>query len=296
MNACLKSKKLWGLWMPFVHVVISIVWEMMHFPSGDDYPYEFMQVARDVGVSFEGERWMFYLLSKFCGVCLIFVLWNLIYVLVIRKSVCDILFLIIGTVGIVLLYPNNYLLETDNLLLYANSLLYYPDYWQSVYIGWWYNACLMVVRHSIALPLIQMWLYVGGVSYLSCKCRERWGKWAGIWPCLLLFLPEAWIICANPYRNCVYVVLGIWYYSLLFFEFILNKNPGAKKVVFWTFFTAFFALMRTEGLMVLFLYAFLCLGMWKCTKKKRICALFGVLAVVLFFAFPQKIGEVKYFF
>lgn len=295
MNKWVNTKKIWTGCMPVIHVIVSLIWEALNKPSAQGYPFEMMKVAPGEHISFFMEQFIFCVLSKIAGICMIFVLWNLAYHMFSKKKIHIMLLLLVGTIVIVLLYPNNYLLETDNLMLYANSVLYYPDYWQSIYIGIWYNACLMVFRDSLILPLIQTWLFIGGICYLADECKKHWGKAAGLVPYVLLILPETITVCANPYRNAVYVVLGIWYYAMLYFSVLDKKQQTGKKLILWSLFTAFFGLMRSEGVLALLLFVVTCVWIWQCTNKQKMYGIISLLVFVIILALPQKLGEQKYY-
>ncbi len=295
MDKRLNSKRIWTRWIPIIHVILSVICEFVAESSPKKYPYEMMQAIPGEHISFEGEQAMFFLLSKLCGICLIFVLWNLVYYMCAKKKIHIMTLLLLGTILNVILYPNNFLLEVDNLMLYANSVLYYPDYWQSIYIGVWYNACLMIFRDPLILPLVQSWLFIGGVCYLAYKCNERWGKVAGFIPYVLLMLPEVVTVCTNPYRNAVYIVLGIWYYSMLFFSVLDREKKTWKKLILWSFFSAFFGLMRSEGVLVLLVFSVACLWLWQCTKKQKMYTMISLFVFVIILGVPQKLGEQKYY-
>ena len=295
MDKRMNVKKIITEWVPMIHAVISIVYEWVTELSVENHSYEMMKVVPGNHISFESEQIMFFVLSKLCGICLIYVLWNLIFYICVKKKIHIVLLLLVGTILILILYPNNYVLEVDNLMLFMNSISYYPDYWQSIYIGVWYNACLMVCRDSLILPLVQTWLFIGAVCYLAEKSKERWGKVAGLVPYVLLILPEVVIICANPYRNAVYVVLGIWYYTMLFFSIANKEKQTWKKLILWSLFSAFMGLMRSEGILILGVFCVACIWLWQCTKKQKIGALISLCIFILVLGIPQKLGEKKYY-
>lgn len=288
-----KKKRIRAI-MPLLHIALALIYEFVFFKKGP-YPYEPLKEVRRALLSPEGERLVFFLLSKTAGCILILLIWHVLTEIYKNKRKSTAVILLAAAVFALFIYPYNYLLEDDNLTLYMASIHYYPDYWQSYLTGIVYNACLMVFPHSAAIPVLQNCFFVGGLLFLSRKSGMRWGKRAAFLPWLLLLLPETYEIGLNPYRNAFYTIFCIWFLSFLFFDLLQDQKPVWQKKAAVLACAACLVVMRSEGLLLVPVILALCMTVWDMGWKRKIlwCCIFGLLCATV--ALPQKIGNEKYF-
>lgn len=241
------------------------------------------------------ERGVLFLFSKIAGIILIVLIWKIILYMIGNKKWGLMLFLFVGLCCATVMYPFNYMLEEDNLILYAESIEYYPDYWQSFYMGVIYNACLTVIPHGFSILLIQICFFYGGIWYLSQKMGEKWGKRYGIIPYFLILLPESYIVANNPYRNTIYVIFCIWYLVLLFFVWIPQREPSLKGWLIFLLYSAFLIVLRSEGIVFIFTVCAVCFFVWKVGIKQRIKRMLIFCIILLVMMLPQKAGTYIYY-
>lgn len=283
-----------GVIIATIHILLSLGYEFWIYKNMD-YPYDVLNTVREGVLSLTGERIVFFIISKLVGSLLIFFIWQVAVGIYEQKKKKLAILLLIAIVFAIVIYPGNYLMEVDNLLVYVESINYFPDYWQSYLTGVIYNACLMVLRHSLSISIIQNCFFVGGIWYLSKKVLERWGRRVAWLPYLLLLFPEAYEIGLNPYRNDFYAIFCIWFFALLFFDWSTDKNPGKLKKILLLLFTATMVVMRGEGIILIPVALFLCFAVWELDKKQKIAwiSIFAFLCLTV--ALPQKIGDYKYY-
>ena len=277
-----------------IHILFSMIYELA--VSGImEYPFEIMEPVRMGFIDIKAERIIFFLVSKLAGCILIYMIWYVLCDIVLRKRKMLAVLLAAAAVFALIIYPYNYLMEEDNLILYVESICYYPDYWQSYLTGVFYNACLMVFRHSLALPVIQNCLFVGGIWYLSEKVKERWGKRTAWVPYLLLLFPESFEIGLNPYRNDIYAVFCIWFFTFLFFVWPRDRKPSWQNKIGILALAALLVIWRGEGVVLVLIVLCLCLFVWELLPVQKVMwlGIFAVFCIVL--ALPQKIGDYKYY-
>lgn len=277
-----------------VHIVVSIIYELA-VCGIMEYPFEIMEPVRMGIISVKTEKILFFLVSKLAGCILIFFVWHVLEDIVARKRKMLAVLLVAAVVLAFATYPYNYLMEEDNLILYVESICYYPDYWQSYLTGVFYNACLMVFRHSLMIPVVQNCLFVGGIWYLGEKVKERWGKRVAWVPYLLLLLPESFEIGLNPYRNDIYAVFCIWLFSFVFFDWSRDRKPSWRKKTGVVALMSLLVVWRGEGVILVLVALGLCLFVWELPWKKKAMwiGIFAVACTAL--ALPQKIGDNKYY-
>lgn len=107
--------------------------------------------------------------------------------------------------------------------------------------------------------------------------------------------PEAYEIGLNPYRNDFYAILCIWFFTLLFFDWSVDKTPGKLKKILLLFLAAIMVVMRGEGIILIPIAFFLCLVVWELEKKKKILWISIFALFCLLISLPQKIGDYKYY-
>lgn len=287
----------WNLILPVIHIIVSWIYQSFFWKIQDLDPNLLIPIepAYASFVSLQAERAMVYILSKILGCILIFAIWQIFFMLIRKKRILPFFLVFMGILFIFIWFPYSWLLEWDDLIIYTQSIRYYPDYWQNMLTGCLYNACLMVFCHAQAIPVIQCSFFLGAIYYLSCKCQQHFGKKAGWVPYICLLFSENYILMINPYRNCIYAVFCIWFYSLLAFDFLEKRIYSKGRFLLMGGLALILTVLRTEGIFLAAL--FILILIWQKREKiKEIAAYATVfLCAVLVLMLPQKIGEAKYF-
>ena len=296
--AAINMKKIkWNLVLPVIHIVISWIYESLFLKIGelDSDLSVVLTPAYPSFISFGTEQAFMYIISKLFGCILVFVIWQIVFLLLRKKRILPFVLLLCGCALLLLYYPYNWLLEMDNLMVYAQAIRYYPDYWQSMLTGCIYNACLMVFHHAFFIPFILTSFFLGALYYLSQKFRVHFGKKAVWIPYIVLVFPETYQLMVNPYRNCIYAVFCIWFFSLLAFDFIEKRVYNTGRLVLMSGIALILTVLRTEGIFFAVLFVILLLWQIKGQVKKMAAYAGGFALLALFLMVPQKLGEAKYF-
>ena len=305
-----KTETLFTIIIPLIHIIISLVYELLNI-RGFFEIQESLKPVRDIGFSLLSEKIILFSVCKIAGIILIFLIWYYIYTLIKRKDYLVLIPLIIFSLIGLLLYPECFYGETDNAIAYMMAIDYYPEYWQSVFIQIFYNACLMVFRHPLSIIFIQSALYVTGVyeaiyTLKSNKC----GKLSYL-PVIYYFLPENVSICYNPYRNNIFAILCIWFFTSLYKIYLVKQHDkiNVSRVFPLLLLGALLSVMRGEGIVltvavlgIIFYFASNRLSIFTdghTPKHPRFCGFVLLLAtytlLTVLIRFPQSIGEKKYY-
>ncbi|MCR5575426.1 MAG: hypothetical protein K6F56_00265 [Oscillospiraceae bacterium] len=210
--------------------------------------------------------------------------------------------LLVGLLFGLVLYPSFFGWEYDN---YSNFLMarrFIPTYWHGMYTGVLYAGCLAVLPHPIALFLFQWLSFWAVVSYLYLGIGRLYGNGIRKYLVLLLFLlPESYYVTYNPYRNNMYTILVLFYFSYLYFSAKRADGiAGLKEILFFSLLTSFVMVWRSEGILLglggIVVYLFFVLEL---PQKKHVkpAAVLLVAASVFFLVFSriQALGEKKYY-
>lgn len=284
----------WKLLCPIIHMVISALFSALFFRH-DPLPFELMLPARDIFYSQGCERTVHILMSLLFGFLLICIIWHILFLLIEKKRKFPFLLVALSFVISVLVLPGNFTYEPDNLLSYSFAVRNIADYWQSVYLGCLYRGALYVFPHPMALPFIQLTSLIGVVYYISERVRSLFGKTQAILTWLVVLLPEFWEIGINPYRNCIYTIMSLWFFSVLFFDCIEKKKRPVREVFFICFAGAFLSVFRSEGIIAAGVLLAALLMIYKVPVKKLYKLLLFTVCVCVTFSIPQKLGEKKYY-
>lgn len=287
----------WNLVLPVIHIVISWIYELFFLKIGELDPDLgiVLTPAYPSFISFRTEQIFMYIISKLFGCILVFVIWQIIFLLFRKKRILPFVLLLGGFLFLLLDYPYNWLIETDNLMIYSQAIRYHPDYWQSMLTGCLYNACLMVLHHAFFIPVIIASFFLGAVYYLSQKFRIHFGKKAACIPYVVLLFPDAYKIMMNPYRNCIYAVFCIWFFSLLAFDLMEKRVYAIDRFITMGGIALILTVLRTEG--IFFAIIFVVLLIWQIKGNVKKMGAYGAAFILLmvFLMVPQKLGEAKYF-
>ena len=284
----------WNLVLPVIHIAISWIYELFFLKLQEDQ-LGVLTPAFSSPISYQAEQTMMYVISKLFGCILIFVIWQIIFDLFRRKKLTPFFLLLGGLVLLLLYFPYNWALEVDNLTMYSQAIRYHPDYWHSILTGCIYNACLMVCYHGFFIPYIQTAFFLGALYYLSEKLRQHYGKKAAWLPYLCFLFPETYWIMVSSYRNCIYAIFCIWFFSLFAFDLIEKRKYTPLRFVIMGGITLMLTILRTEGIFFFLLFVIILIWQMKGEIKKQAVCGMGFVLLALLLNLPQKLGEAKYF-
>ena len=284
----------WDLVLPVIHIAVSWIYELFFLKLGEDQ-VGVLTPAFSSPISFRTEQVIMYIISKVFGCILIFVIWQIIFYLFRRKKLTPFFLLFGGLILLLLYFPYNWSLEVDNLTMYSQAIRYHPDYWHSILTGCIYNACLMVCYHGFFIPYIQTAFFLGAIYFLSEKFRQHYGKKAALLPYICFLFPDVYKIMISSYRNCIYAVFCIWFFSLLAFDLIEKRKYTRLRFLTMGGIALMLTILRTEGIFFFLLFVIILLWQMKGEMKKQIICAVGFALLALILNLPQKLGEAKYF-
>lgn len=279
---------------PVIHMMISVLYSAVFFRH-EPLPFGSMIPAHDVHFGQDCERMVHILLSLLFGFLIICIIWHIFFLLVEKKKKFPFLLVILSFVICFLVFPSNFSYEPDNLLSYSSAVRNIPDYWQSIYLGCLYRGCLYVFPHPLTLSFFQLTSLIGVVYYVSEKVREVFGKRAGMLSWLVILFPEFWEIGISQYRNCIYTIMCLWFFSILFFDCMEKRERPERELLYICFAGGFLTVFRSEGIVVVGVLAAALLMVYKVSVKKLYKMLIFTICVCIVFSVPQKLGEKKYY-
>lgn len=288
-------KKLNRKWIfPIVHMVISMLYMALGFRHAP-LPFGDMTPAYDINWSAGCEKAAHILLSGIMGFCLICIVWYVLFLLMEKKRALP--FLLIGAAFIICLmaFPGNFTYEPDNMLVYSYAVRDMPDYWQSIYLGCFYKACLYVFPHILMISFIQLSALFGVIYYISARTGKLFGKKAAWAPYLLILFPEFLELGFSPYRNCIYTVMCLWFYGILFFDCMEMRKRPAKELILLSLAGGLLTVFRSEGIIVFGVLLGAFLFIYRMSLKELCKYLVLCVMICLLLMLPQKLGEKKYY-
>lgn len=279
------ASSLSGAWTPYalaaLHFFASFLYESVLFVP--DSPLV-------------GDSLTVYILSKLFGAALLVLFWRSLYRLVQRSflQASLIVFFVLfafAAAQVVVLYPDMYGYELDDLYTYWHAVRYLPHYWHNILTGAVYAGSYMLFPHPIALPLIQSALFCALVAAVYGDLYTRFGKWYAPLALLLIVPAETRYICMQPYRNCMYTILCLYAFRYVLFATLDRERFSWKRMLCAMLAFAFIAVWRGEG--VLYLCAFVLLLIFAYRLRWWKVGALTVLALLMIYAAgtPQRIGE-----
>lgn len=284
----------WKMLCPVIHMIISIVYGVFFFRH-EEWPFGLMLPANDIKFSEAAERAAHILMSGLFGFILICMVWYVFFMLIKKKRKLPFILVVLSFLVCLLIFPSNFSYEPDNLVSYAFAIRNIPDYWQSIYLGCLYRACLYVFPHPISIPFIQFSSLLGVIYYISIRTKRLFGKKASYLPWLTILFPEFLELGTNPYRNCIYTVMCLWFFAVLLFDYLEKRKRTTGELVLFCIFGGVLTIFRSEGIVLwgvlvaglLLIYGLSVRELWK--------MLAAAVCICLILAFPQKMGEKKYY-
>lgn len=284
----------WKCIFPVIHMVIVSLYMTWGFKH-DPLPFGKMMPAYDVKFSDGIERTVHILLSGILGFCLICIVWYVVFLLIKKKKALPFVLVGIAFIISIMAFPSSFSYEPDNLVVYSYAIRDMPDYWQSIYLGCLYKACLFVFPHPLMISFLQLSSLFGVLYYLSVRTEKLFGRKAAWVPYLLILFPEFLELGFSPYRNCIYTIMCLWFYAFLFFDCMEKKERSVKELILLSLAGGLLTVFRSEGIIV---FGILVAAFWFVYRMpvKRICKYLALCAFIcLLLIFPQKLGEKKYY-
>ena len=248
------------------------------------------------------EMVMTYVISKMFAALILVVAWKIILAIrgryLQKKDMW--LFFAIFIVGLIIgtmLYPDSMGFEVDNYCTYAMATRFLPTYWHSIYTGAFYAACLMVIPHPIGIFIIQWLFFISVVAYIYTGVAKMVSGGRLKYLVFVIFaLPETYDLIFNAYRNNLYTIVCLFYFSYIFFAYADKKLITKNEQIIICLLSAFLMVWRSEGIfigtggMVLVLYLV-------CKKDKKTIISMVCLLVCSFFILSeiQGLGSKKYY-
>lgn len=292
-----------------LHFLLSFFFEKMFYRTtlSDVLPTE---IEINNSISAETERIMTYCISKLFCLIILYLFWSLVFS-IIQKRIPMKKVVFFGAVFIGLLIFQFYLwaslfdLVVDNYTVLAYAVRFLPYYWHHIFTGCLYSGILMIFPNVFSIAFFQSLAFISVLGYISISTKIKT-------PLLLIFLlPYTLTVVSNPYRNCLYTILCMFYFSYLIAGYLKKeKYQNNKRRIILVLLSAFIAVWRTEGILLglfgciielIFVQDYNFIEKYKCFKGRfrRIISLLASLAI--FFSlytvigFPQKVGSIRYY-
>lgn len=288
-------KKINRKWIfPVVHMLISMLYMALGFRH-QPLPFGQMAPCFEVNWSENCEKAAHVLLAGVLGLCLICIVWHVLFLMIEKKKVLPYILVAVAFVICFIAFPGSFFYEPDNMAVYSYAVRDMPDYWQSIYLGCIYKAYLFVFPHPMMISFVQLSALFGVIYYISVRIEKLFGRKAAVVPYLLILFPEFLELGISPYRNCIYAVMCLWFYAFLFLDCIEKRERTVKELILLSLAGGFLTVFRSEGIIVLVILAAAFFLLYKLSFK-RSCIYLGLsFFICLLLLFPQKLGEKKYY-
>ena len=288
--------------IPEVHFFLSFLYERIIFLFEPDKDI-ILSVPKNQIISDNGERIIGYIISKMLAAMMIFFLWRLFFFVIENwRKRTNIRFFtgmfLVCLAGILLLWPDPFCVSTDNYITYSYGIRFWPEYWHSAYTSCVYAAMLMVVPSPVFIAVFQ-WIFVVFVlGYLYNRILDSpvlGGK--GKYSVFLIFLmPGVYTLCTNPYRTELYALLCMFLVSMTAMDIVDRKKRGGMWLLCNILLCGFIGVWRTEGIVLgVLLFVVQLIFIFRYKPIKSILCFLCMLAVLVAFMVPQKLGDMKYY-
>lgn len=292
-KAVLRKKNLKML-LPVLHMIIAFLYAALE-KGYSEYPFNIPAQIYESSWSDTAERIFHIGMSGLFGCILIYMVWKVFFLLLEKKRRFPFVLILIAFVICMLVFPSNFSYEPDNYTIYSYAVRNISDYWQNVHMGYLYRACLLVFPHPMILPFLQLCALFGAIYYISVRCGRLFGKKASYIPYCIVVFPEFLEIGTNPYRNCIYTVMCLWYFAILFFDCLEQKKRSGTELACLCIAGGFLAIFRSEGIVILGVVFLALLLLYKPDIRKIVIYFVLCLCTCAVLALPQKMGEKKYY-
>ncbi len=287
--------KIYLKWIfPVVHMVIATLY--MNFGiRREPLPFGKMTPAFNINWSEGCERAAQVLLAGIFGFCMICIAWYILFMLIKKKKILPFILAGIALMISFIVFPGSFSYELDNLVVYSYAVRDMPDYWQSIYLGSIYKACLFVFPHPLTISFIQLSSLFGVIYYISVRVKRLFGNKAAFIPYLLVLFPEFLEVGVSPYRNCIYTIMCLWFYAVLFFDCFEKKKRSVSELLLICGAGGILTFFRSEGIIIpgILIAGFCFIYQMSFKRTCKYLTIFALIGIML--AFPQKLGAKKYY-
>lgn len=206
---------------------------------------------------------------------------------------------ILGLVLHLIMWPDSFVASIDTFITFAYSIRFIPFYWHHIFTGCVYGGMMQVFPYPIAILILQ-WLFftsVLGYLFLRIKNCTRINSKARFLVLFLLFTPESLRLETDPYRNSLYAILCLFFFTKVLFDVLDRRDVNTVELLQTLALGAFVALWRSEGIVlgILGIIIYLCVGCRNFHWKKRIMFFLCFSLITFVFSIPQSLGEEKYY-
>lgn len=291
---CGTIKIYWKWIFPVVHMVIAMLY--MNFGiRREPLPFGKMTPAFNINWSEGCEKAAQVLLAGIFGFCMICIAWYILFMLIKKKKILPFILAGIALMISFIVFPGSFSYELDNLVVYSYAVRDMPDYWQSIYLGSIYKACLFVFPHPLTISFIQLSSLFGVIYYISVRVKRLFGNKAAFIPYLLVLFPEFLEVGVSPYRNCIYTIMCLWFYAVLFFDCFEKKKRSVSELLLICGAGGILTFFRSEGIIVpgILIAGFCFIYQMSFKRTCKYLVIFALIGIML--AFPQKLGAKKYY-
>lgn len=291
---CGTIKIYWKWIFPVVHMVIAMLY--MNFGiRREPLPFGKMTPAFNINWSEGCEKAAQVLLAGIFGFCMICIAWYILFMLIKKKKILPFILAGIALMISFIVFPGSFSYELDNLVVYSYAVRDMPDYWQSIYLGSIYKACLFVFPHPLTISFIQLSSLFGVIYYISVRVKRLFGNKAAFIPYLLVLFPEFLEVGVSPYRNCIYTIMCLWFYAVLFFDCFEKKKRSVSELLLICGAGGILTFFRSEGIIIpgILIAGFCFIYQMSFKRTCKYLVIFALIGIML--AFPQKLGAKKYY-
>ena len=280
-----------------IHFLLSVVYRMYFYQYLEDDSGIFTSAVTDSQTFYSdmAERIVSTLISGAFGFLLIFVIWY-----VILQACREIKAVVAGIVLFscmvaVLAFPACFDIETDTYILYHEAVRDILDYWQSMYTTCIYNACLLVFPDPVIIPVIQLSGFLGTLYYITRRTYKifdsklAWMFW------LIVLSPECFEIALSPYRGCINTIMCMLFFSIIFMDVAENRKRADWQILLMSLGVAFLTVFRSEQILFPIIWSGILYFVYFYKNRRWIRYVFFTIIFCLLLAFPQKLGDRKYY-
>ncbi len=287
----------WEYVIALLHFLISLAWRGKVY-IGMEIPEEMLQDM----LGDTQDILLFNIAAWIVSGLMILIFWHFLFFLFSDRCSKRFRLFFCTTFGIllilnILLFPNTYVLEADNLSVYTSVTMGRMDYWHSYFTSAVYLGTLFAFYHPVALPILQSAAWCGSYAFfyslITGRTDNKYIKglvWFGFFGAYLPF------ITMDPYRNCMYTILIFWFVMRIMAAYFGNEELSASLCMQLSAVGGVLAFWRSEGALYLILLPIILLVLYGKKELKKLLLVFVLMiAVYILGSVPQKVAVNKYY-
>ena len=266
--------------------------------------------VQDNIISLGAEKVITYITAKFFSLCIIFLFYSLIFSILqkkVKKSTLAVfvpVFLLRFLLDIIF-WDVIFSQEYDNYITLTHAVSNMPYYWHHIFTSALFEGALMFFPHVAVIPFLQGLAFSAAVALAFEKLENIGTRAKIITIIILLLLPHTDPLSSNPYRNCLYTILCIFYFTYIISLSLQKKPSSAARRAVVMLLSVLLSIWRSEGFVLGFFgLMYYCIfvddGIFVLNKKSSIKPLNIAACLAVFlclfyvFSLPQKLGTKKY--